>query len=524
MSNGLINRQYVGARYVPKIMGEWNKALQYEALSVVTYMGNSFTSKVPVPANIEINNTDYWVSTGNYNAQVENYKNITEELYTKYNKSIDYVTPEQFGAFGDGVHDDTTAIQTAINSKKTVIARNNYLITRPLLLDNDVKRNYIFDFSGASIISTNDIECNLKISGLSYSNILIGAIRSKNIGIKIYNNNTFESWCQYVNFYINSINSKIDVEIETSNNMWINQLNFYNMHLSGNGTGINIKNNSNQPLNNYTFNCVGFEQLNTGISINSENSITSDIMFNSCRVQENIPTFIDATGKVNNVLWSGSSSLLNSNMLNVSDNCDNWFFNNDNKIIKIMKGKKFNERNSINFTGGYKLSNEDLNTITDIGSYICQYVDSKNITNKPTDNISFRLYVIECDSTNSHDYDFSIMQLYTSILGNFIRYISKLNDDISIGKWYSLNKKPSYADGNSTNNKVIHATSDCIIYYKIKLTQGMTITINGTDLIYYGITEPTLISNSIVLSNGDKCEFSTENISDELYAKIVPYK
>lgn len=79
MSNGLINRQYVGARYVPKIMGEWNKALQYEALSVVTYMGNSFTSKVPVPANVEINNTDYWVNTGNYNAQVTEYKEIVEK-------------------------------------------------------------------------------------------------------------------------------------------------------------------------------------------------------------------------------------------------------------------------------------------------------------------------------------------------------------------------------------------------------------------------------------------------------------
>lgn len=74
MSNELINRQYVGARYVPKIVGEWDKALQYESLSVVTYKGNSFTSKVPVPANVEINNTDYWVNTGNYNAQVEEYR------------------------------------------------------------------------------------------------------------------------------------------------------------------------------------------------------------------------------------------------------------------------------------------------------------------------------------------------------------------------------------------------------------------------------------------------------------------
>jgi hypothetical protein len=70
----LINRQYVGARYVPKLMGEWNKALQYEPLSIVTHLGNSFTSKVPVPVNIDITNNDYWVNTGNYNAQVEEYR------------------------------------------------------------------------------------------------------------------------------------------------------------------------------------------------------------------------------------------------------------------------------------------------------------------------------------------------------------------------------------------------------------------------------------------------------------------
>lgn len=77
--NELINRQYVGARYVPKVMGEWNKALQYEALSIVTYMGNSFTSKIPVPVNIDITNENYWVNTGNYNAQITEYeKNVRE--------------------------------------------------------------------------------------------------------------------------------------------------------------------------------------------------------------------------------------------------------------------------------------------------------------------------------------------------------------------------------------------------------------------------------------------------------------
>lgn len=86
--NGLINRQYVGARYVPKVMGEWNKSLQYEALSIVTYLGNSFTSKVPVPPNIDISNNTYWVNTGNYNAQVEAYRQETAHLKNDLNSEI----------------------------------------------------------------------------------------------------------------------------------------------------------------------------------------------------------------------------------------------------------------------------------------------------------------------------------------------------------------------------------------------------------------------------------------------------
>lgn len=137
MSNGLINRQYVGARYVPKIMGEWNKTLQYEALSVVTYMGNSFTSKVPVPANVEINNTDYWVNTGNYNAQVEEYRkealaakelanNTNSDLQafkknqtntnSEFNKKIDLTTSALNKLKNDVFDGDTPSVITVAKS------------------------------------------------------------------------------------------------------------------------------------------------------------------------------------------------------------------------------------------------------------------------------------------------------------------------------------------------------------------------------------------------------------------------
>jgi hypothetical protein len=134
---GLINRQYVGARYVPKIMGEWNKALQYEALSIVTHLGNSFTSKVPVPVNIDITNTDYWVNTGNYNAQVEAYRkealeakqlanNTNANLQTfkenqtstnnKFNNKIDLTTSALNGLKNAVFNGDTPNVITVAKS------------------------------------------------------------------------------------------------------------------------------------------------------------------------------------------------------------------------------------------------------------------------------------------------------------------------------------------------------------------------------------------------------------------------
>lgn len=68
--------RYIGARYVPVFADpvEWDNTLTYEPLTIVTYQGASYTSKQAVPVGIEITNDDYWVATGNYNAQVDAYR------------------------------------------------------------------------------------------------------------------------------------------------------------------------------------------------------------------------------------------------------------------------------------------------------------------------------------------------------------------------------------------------------------------------------------------------------------------
>ena len=88
MSSGYpTNNVYIGARYVPKLVGEWDstKETAYEPLIIVTYQGNSYTSRQYVPAGIDISNTEYWVLTGNFNGQIESFRLALEAVVNRVN-------------------------------------------------------------------------------------------------------------------------------------------------------------------------------------------------------------------------------------------------------------------------------------------------------------------------------------------------------------------------------------------------------------------------------------------------------
>lgn len=82
---------YVGHRYVPKIMGEWDKQETYEGLSIVTHQGTSYTSKKHVPVGIDILDEEYWAVTGNYNAQIEYYRKDVRDMQEKVTKEMENV-------------------------------------------------------------------------------------------------------------------------------------------------------------------------------------------------------------------------------------------------------------------------------------------------------------------------------------------------------------------------------------------------------------------------------------------------
>lgn len=94
-------RQYIGARYVPLYVGDWNNTRNYEPLSIVTDAnGNSFTSLKDVPAGTSLNDRDYWIQTSSFSGAVD-------VLQRRVNTAEDEI---------DTLQRDVTAAQENINT------------------------------------------------------------------------------------------------------------------------------------------------------------------------------------------------------------------------------------------------------------------------------------------------------------------------------------------------------------------------------------------------------------------------
>lgn len=65
------NNIYVGARYIPRIMGDYNNETAYEALDIVTSGGVGYISRQPVPAGTAVTNKKYWAMWGSGNAAID---------------------------------------------------------------------------------------------------------------------------------------------------------------------------------------------------------------------------------------------------------------------------------------------------------------------------------------------------------------------------------------------------------------------------------------------------------------------
>lgn len=158
-----------------KHQGEWDDTKEYDRLSVVLHEGNSYTSVKTVPVGIDILNDEFWVVTGNYNAQVENYKISTDLKIDNYKQDTDlqienykndiddkmenvFVNPVNFG-LDDNADDNTTALKNAldhvsINGGTLLFPQNSkYKFTQPL--GEITNGDFAIDLNGSTLDFSN---------------------------------------------------------------------------------------------------------------------------------------------------------------------------------------------------------------------------------------------------------------------------------------------------------------------------------------------------------------------------------
>lgn len=140
-------REYIGARYVPLFMGEWDALVDYEPLCVVTHLGDSYTSRRDVPAGTSLTDETYWAVSGQYNAQVEAYRNEVRTFdgrITQCENDIDDLE-EKFPIQTADIADDaiTTAkiVDDAITNDKIL----NAAITSDKIADGSIGTDKISD-------------------------------------------------------------------------------------------------------------------------------------------------------------------------------------------------------------------------------------------------------------------------------------------------------------------------------------------------------------------------------------------
>ena len=171
-ANGPFGNKTIGPRtvIVPADPIIWNEGTSYEYLTLVATsdFGDSYVSKRDVPSGTPLTDKRYWIHTSSFNAQLANIQEIIDKIQN-ITGNINFVTPEQYGAIGDGETDDTQAFVSALASGLPVMGDKSktynvtnidlpskaYISNCSFLKKKQGTQNYILGYNTQNIIIYN---------------------------------------------------------------------------------------------------------------------------------------------------------------------------------------------------------------------------------------------------------------------------------------------------------------------------------------------------------------------------------
>lgn len=442
------NRQYIGARYVPKLFNgvdgsmEWQENIFYEPLTIVTYNNSQYTSKRPVPNNIgnPTENPQYWALTGQFNAQLNTLINDVSKL----NVLSFYVTPQMYKTADV---DWGECINKCLESNKDVfIPEGTYNIMTPISINKPlggvlIGYNAIIEYNGegSAIEIQNTHKFTLELLRINAQN---------GTGVQI-NGISASNYCQYLNFKIHTMRCNTCFDISTTSTGWVNEMTFNNINFTGT-TGLQINSTAGGEAESYTFNdcsCEGITLL-LKISTSTEQPYTRNLSFNNMRLEESVGKIIEASGNIVDIYMEGWTSYTPNqikDMITLPSSARQCIFNFHS--FEVV----YNYDTFVNYVpamvdGGKAINNVDLNEIVRPGRYnVVRFADLSSILNKPSNNL-FSLIVTTIGPGFGYGpvgNEYYVGQIAIMSDGEFF-YRAILNNGVTttIQPWKSLLPKP----------------------------------------------------------------------------------
>lgn len=157
---------------------------------------------------------EYNIITGNYTDDGGSYHKLNNNLFAELIIRKNTVDPKQFGAYGDGEHDDALALQKAINKAHVLMNKGTYLLNSTVVIG----ANKIFDGNRCTLKPAEDIYA-LSILGNTFANVKT-EIQIKNVNIDcglhgngIYMKDTYFIYLDDIDIYGLSKNGAIGIKI-----------------------------------------------------------------------------------------------------------------------------------------------------------------------------------------------------------------------------------------------------------------------------------------------------------------------
>ena len=158
------------------------------------------TAEQTLQANIDTEKTRAETAEQTLQTNIDAEKTRAEDAETTLNKKLYYVTPEEYGAAGDGVTNDTNALIEALDSGKSVYLQNKYLVDtidfskydNTFMFSDKTTKTYVADNEKALIVFTENGGFNNKFVS-NKNSYYFENINFKNGSIKAFWNTIFNN-------------------------------------------------------------------------------------------------------------------------------------------------------------------------------------------------------------------------------------------------------------------------------------------------------------------------------------------